>query len=121
MSFPFTPGPGEALPPAESEAEPQRVQGGALRLLLPEAGNGELAFELLEEPRGEGDEDKIVDARHNVDFRGPERTRNKYLGLAGKLDAGDDVGEGGIFDQINDFVAAAGQGAPGGSLVNPRA
>lgn len=73
---------GEALSPAESEAEPQRVQGGTLRLLFPEAGNGELAFELLEEPRGEGDEDKIVDARHNVDFRGPERTRNKYLGLA---------------------------------------
>ena len=69
-----------------------------------ESGNGQLFLKFSQQPCGGADHNEIIACGYEVDFRRAESTGNKHFCFSGEFDAGDDVRQRGIFDEIDDLT-----------------
>ena len=67
-------------------------------------------FQPAQQPGGQGDHDQIVGTHGDEDFGEAEGVRGHHLAFAHQFHAGHQIGQGAVLDQIDDFIAAAGQG-----------
>ena len=74
----------------------------------------ELFLDLLKSDRGEGHQDQRVEADNQKHLCEAEIFGGDDLTLTRQLDAGDDVCQRGILDQVDELVAASGKGAAHG-------
>lgn len=84
------------------------------KLAVAEAGDAVALFQPAQAPGGQGDQDEVVEAHGQEDFRIAEGVRGQHLGFAHELVTGHEHGKGAVLDEIDDLVAAAGQGTAGG-------
>ena len=74
-----------------------------------EAGKTKAVFHTAENDAGDRRHGQVAGPDDQEDLRVFERVRSEDFPLAGQLDAGDHVGQRRVFNQIDDFVPAAGK------------
>ena len=80
-----------------------------------ETGNAVVFLEPVQEEGNDGHHGKVIGADDEENLREAEGIGGYDFAFAHEFHAGHEVGEGGVFDQINDFVATARQ-SPAGCL-----
>lgn len=85
-------------------------------VLLPgsETRDAVMLFEPVQEERNDGHHGKVISSDNEEDLCEAESIGGHDFTFTHEFHAGHEVGEGGVFDQINDFVATAGQSPAGG-------
>ncbi len=73
-----------------------------------------MLFERVQKPCGKRNHGEIIGAHGNEYFCKAESVRCHNLAFAHQFHAGNKIGEGAVLDQIDNFIAAARQGAPRG-------
>ena len=71
-------------------------------------------FHGIQNPGGDGYQDEVDNPRDKKDLRVFKKHRGQNFCFPGKLDAGHHIGQGRIFYQIDELVAAAGEGPSDG-------
>lgn len=81
---------------------------------MSEAWNLKFFLKFVQQERSHGDQGQVVHAHDHEYLAEAKALAGHDLGLARQLEAGHHVGQGRVLDQIDDLVAAAGQGATEG-------
>ncbi len=79
-------------------------------LRFPETRDLEFFLNLLQKKRGHGDKNQVIKSDDQKDLGISKGPGGDDFAFTGQLYTCNDIGQRGIFDQIDDLVAAAGQG-----------